>query len=177
MNHWLVIHMFLTVQCMFMQRNASSIVTAFTIEPKNEKFPPHTPNDMVDEPILGLMTTYGYVIPNPKMPNRLSVWFSGGSIEVNSDEERWRKAFDQSASPKPTLTKMSRIFGAKVQIGASPAEEMESDGKMSYELSRPLGGHDKCYIDILYLDETLRISRANTGAVYVCARVPYFPDE
>jgi hypothetical protein len=155
----------------------SSIVTAFTIEPKSKTLGPHSPNDIVDQPILGLMTTYGHVLPNPGMPNRLSVWFSGGSIEVNTDEMRWKKVFDEKNTPKRKFKEKARVFGAKILMGASPAEQMEADGKMSYELSRPMGSHDKFYIDVLYLDETLRIARANTGAVYVFARVPYFPDE
>jgi hypothetical protein len=32
-------------------------------------------------------------------------------------------------------------------------------------------------VDIVYLDDTLRIARASSGVVYVFARVPYFPDE
>lgn len=96
---------------------------------------------------------------------------------MNSDEERWTKVFDERNTPKRNFKERARIFGAKVLMGATPAEKMESDGKMSYELSRPMGSHDKFYIDVLYIDETLRIARANTGATYVFARVPYFPDE
>ena len=62
-------------------------------------------------------------------------------------------------------------------LGAEPPQRMEEDGKMSYVLRRPIGGYSTAYVDILYLDETVRITRSNTGVIYVCARVPYFPDE
>ena len=38
-------------------------------------------------------------------------------------------------------------------------------------------GHETAFVDILYLDETLRIARASSGVVYAFSRVPYFPDE
>ena len=69
----------------------------------------------------------------------------------------------------------ARVLFAKVCMGAQlPTNKMEEDGKMSYTFKRPIGG---AYIDILYLDETVRITRSNTGVIYVCAKVPYFPDE
>ena len=54
---------------------------------------------------------------------------------------------------------------------------MEPDGRMCYRLPNPIGGHDAAYVDVLYLDETLRIVQANTGSLHVMARVPYFADE
>lgn len=136
-----------------------SVVTAFSVEPKNENFGPKSPNNEVDRPIAGLMTTNGYVLPNPEQSNRLSVWFTGGSIEVDTDLERWKMIFEPKALPKRKIKQKARVLGAKVIMGATPSETMEADGKMTYELNRPIGGHDKAYIDILYLDETLRIAR------------------
>ena len=62
-------------------------------------------------------------------------------------------------------------------MGAVLPQKMEEDGRMTYDLTRPIGGHDTAYVDIVYLDECLRIARASSGTVYVFARVPYFPDE
>eukprot|EP00957_Ditylum_brightwellii_P167733 12769225-Ditylum_brightwellii.AAC.1 len=45
------------------------------------------------------MTNYGYTLPDPRIPNRLSVWFTGGTIEVNDEEydiEEWRRIFASS---------------------------------------------------------------------------------
>jgi hypothetical protein len=144
-------------------------VTAFSIEPRNAKFGAKSPNNKVNRPIEGLMTTYGYVLPNPDIPNRMSVWFTGGSIEVDSDVRRWKDVFDPRALRKRKIKEKARVFGAKVVMGATPSENMEEDGKMTYKLNRPIGGHDKAYIDVLYLDHTLRIARCKFY-VHVFAR-------
>jgi len=142
------------------------VVTAFTIEVPSEhepeKFGPTSPNRLVDRPVEGLLTTRGFALPDPDIPNRLTIWFTEGSIEVESDERRWKK-----------------IFTSSNQQATVPPEkpQMESDGRMSYKLTRPIGGQDKSYIDVLYIDESMRIMKSNRGEVYVFARVPYFPDE
>ncbi|KAL7545742.1 hypothetical protein ACHAWF_009097 [Thalassiosira exigua] len=48
------------------------IVTAFVIEPYSPSFGPSSPNVVVREPIRGIMTTYGYALPDPDEPDRLS---------------------------------------------------------------------------------------------------------
>lgn len=152
-------------------------MTAFTIEPRNPTLDPDCPNTHVDRPIEGLMTTYGYVLPNPENPSRLSIWFTGGTIEVNTDPQRWKKVFSPDRLQKRKLKERTRLLGAKLIMGATPAEGMEADGKMTYHLNRPIGGHDRAYVDLIYLDENLRIAKSHSGVVYVFSRVPYFPDE
>ena len=153
------------------------IVTPFTIESNTSGM--DCPNNIVEAPIQGLMTTYGYAISNPDEPNRVAVWFTGGSIEVSDSEylDGWKKVFDKSRMPKRKLHELTCVLGAKFFMGAATAETMEEDGRMSYSLKRPVGGHDRAYLDMLYLDETVRIARSTQGVLYVCARVPYFPDE
>jgi len=60
------------------------IVTAFTIEPYSPSFGDmeerNHPNSIVHSPIRGIMTTYGYALPDPEKVDRLSVWFSGGKV-------------------------------------------------------------------------------------------------
>lgn len=121
----------------------------------------------------------GYILPNPEKPNRITVWFTGGTIEVNEDEDykRWQKVFDNPKLPKRTFKEKTSNLFAKVAMRAVLSQKMEEDGRMSYHLNRPLGGHDTAYVDILYLDETLRIARASSGVVYAFSRVQYFPDE
>lgn len=139
------------------------VVTAFTIEVANDndpdKFGPTSPNRQVDRPVEALLTTRGFALPDPDIPNRLTIWFTEGSIEVDSDEQRWKRIFASAINQEHTKS------------------HMEPDGRMSYKLTRPIGGQDKSYIDVVYLDESMRIMRSNHGDVYVFARVPYFPDE
>lgn len=123
------------------------------------------------------MTTYGYSLPDPEMPSRLSTWFRGGTIEVwdeEQDMEAWCNIFGNL--PKRQLQEKAQLFSRRVKTGVCPASTMEPDGKLSFTLSKPVGGHGFAYADVLYLDETLRILRGNYGTVYVGARIP-FPDE
>ena len=125
------------------------------------------------------MTTYGYALSNPDEPHRISVWFTGGCIEVTNPQDlpKWKEVFNPETMPSRSLRENANLLGAKFLLGASPSDVMEPDGKLSYTLDRPIGGHSTAYIDNLYLDETLRICRSKNGDVYVMARVPYFPDE
>jgi hypothetical protein len=247
------------------------IVTAFCIEPYDSDLssmatacsgaPEKSPNRAVRHRIEGLLTTDGYVVPSPYQPNRLSIWFTGGSMEVQRTAEgsnelyEWMQVFADSIAPrvihgscsdsvestrsrassrgsvvssavtaatsapdtqqKPVPLRQAslrdilvgreggfrdRTFGSRspriqrrvVSPPGSPSPEatrhadrhqskvpvvMEPDGRMSYRLPNPIGGHDTAYVDVLYLDETLRIVQANTGTLHVMARVPYFADE
>ena len=55
-----------------------SIVTPFTIEPWQPEFGDNSPNKGVEQPIQGVMTTYGFLLPYPTK-HRFAVWFTGGS--------------------------------------------------------------------------------------------------
>jgi hypothetical protein len=161
---------------------ANSTVTAFAIEPANSPllFGPDSPNRIVDKRIEGLMTTQGYAISNPKHPDRLSVWFTGGTIEVNEDTRRWKQVFASEHLPKPQrglFGDRGRLQKARSKMGATSPDCMEEDGKMSYRLMKPVAGHEISFVEIIFIDETVRVMRANTGVFYVSARIPYFPDE
>ena len=165
-----------------------SIVTAFSIEPTSDLFGDDSPNRAVVRPIRGIMTTYGYVLPDPSTPNRLSVWFTGGTVEVDDegDAKEWRRIFgDDDATtdasqggpmapprPGPSLSERAKLLAAKLLLGATVPQGMEEDGSMNFKLRRPVGGHGSAYVDMLYLDDTLRIMQGHHGSVYVMARVP-----
>lgn len=174
-----------------------TIITAFTIEPSTFNKDPHSPNEAISTPIKGVMTTTGYILPDPDRPHRLSVWFDGGQIEVNDDFDldEWRgilgdangsgslKKGDSSkkggaskkAGAKRRISGRAKIFAARMLMGASPPEDtggMEEDGTVRYRLRRPIGGHGKSYVDVMYLDGSMRVMRGNMGSVYVFVRVP-----
>eukprot|EP00562_Extubocellulus_spinifer_P031346 CAMPEP_0178723880 /NCGR_PEP_ID=MMETSP0699-20121125/25797_1 /TAXON_ID=265572 /ORGANISM="Extubocellulus spinifer, Strain CCMP396" /LENGTH=737 /DNA_ID=CAMNT_0020375019 /DNA_START=1140 /DNA_END=3353 /DNA_ORIENTATION=+ len=128
----------------------------------------------IARPIRGIMTNVGYMLPDPSTPNRLSVWFAEGSLEVNDEEsdlDEWRRIFDCHGAPKRALRERAHMLAAKLFLGASAPDRMEEDGTMVYELKRPIGGHGMAYTDVLFLDDDLRILRGHHGQVYVCARV------
>lgn len=131
-----------------------SIVTAFTVEADDSASQQDgQTNSSRRLPIEGLLTTYGYVLSHPDKANRLSIWFTDGSLEVvdSRNEMAWRDIFARGTT-------------------------LEDDGKMSYHLPKPEGGGGT-YVDVLFMDETLRIVRASTELIYVFSRVPCFPDE
>ena len=120
------------------------------------------------------------MIPDPDIPSRLSVWFTGGKLSPasrnaaletaidNDDFEEWTKLFGNSSS---TWTESITNMSAKLLFGAElPSGMNETDGSMSYVMHRPYGGHGKAYVDILYLDDDLYVTRGNSGTIHVAVR-------
>lgn len=140
-----------------------SIITAFTIEPHNPEF--GDANQDVDEPIEGIMTTVGYILPYPKQ-NRFSVWFTGGSLEIKSKTRKCCRYLFNSVSPR-TFSEKSKLFVAKLLMGATMNDQMDENGKLSYQLTRPMAA----YIDLLFMNESLRVMRSSSGVIYVFSRV------
>jgi hypothetical protein len=130
---------------------------------------------MVPRQIKGIMLNQGYLVPDPDVPNRLSIWFSGGSLEVQdetSDLEEWKTIFDKACAPNRDLREYANILAAKLLLGAHLPETIEEDGSMSFVLNRPIGGHGSAYCDIIFMDDDLRIQRGHHGSVYVCKKIP-----
>ena len=150
------------------------VITAFTIEPSSALYP-NAPNKDVIRPIKGIMTTYGYSLPDPNTPNRHSIWFTGGRIEPNndiSDVLTWKNFFTIHP-PKHTFGEKAKLLAVKLLMGATtPTEVDPEDGSMNYVFTRPLGGHGMAYIDVIYLDQSLRIVRGQRGTTFVFSRVP-----
>jgi hypothetical protein len=151
-----------------------NIITAFTVEPHMADYP-KAPNKDVRRPIKGIMTTYGYVLPDPQVPNRLSIWFTGGQICPNNDqydEREWKRLFGDHHHPGRTLAEKTRVLAANLLMGAQVPQEMQENGTLSYTFTRPLGGHGVAYVDVLYLDNSLRIVRGHRGTYFVFTRIP-----
>jgi hypothetical protein len=120
------------------------------------------------------MTTCGYVLPDPAVPNRLSIWFTGGRIEPNddeNDEREWRRLFNRDL-PQRSLGEKVRLLAASLLMGAEAPTTMNDDGTMNFEFTRPLGGHGVAYVDVIYLDDTLRVVRGHRGTIFAFARIP-----
>lgn len=136
------------------------------MEPHNPEF--GEANRDVDEPIEGIMTTHGYILPYPTK-NRFSVWFTGGTLEIKGNKAKTKQIQEClfNSVGERTLSERSKLFVAKVLMGASVTDEMDEHGRVSYHLTRPLAA----YIDLLYIDESLRIMRSSSGVVYIFTRV------
>jgi hypothetical protein len=151
--------------------------------------------------LRAIIAVKGYVLPDPHIPNRLTVWFTGGklcpaTLASNEDEEdeydeespkkaaikneiddndeyggfeEWTALFSKGKWRK-TLGERARAMAAKLLLGADIPNKMEEDGHMEYSLHRPVGGHSKVYVDVLYLDEDILIMRGHRGTIYAMAR-------
>lgn len=122
-----------------------------------------SPNRYVLRPMRALLSVRGYLVPHPDQPQRLLAWFSHGSLEVSDDEQdqrTWRQVYERTMSS---------------------CRPLEADGKLSFQVppgsDQDGGGAEPMFVDVLYLDNTIRVLRGNRGTIYVMARVPYFPDE
>jgi hypothetical protein len=154
-----------------------SIIVALTIEPDQTRSgkPANGSRgeDVIARPIRGIMTNYGYLLPDPNVANRLSVWFTGGSLEVNDDKndlEEWKKIFGADA-PNRNMSECARVLAAKVLLGATVSDQMEENGTLSYTLKRPIGGHGSAFCDVVYMDDNLRVMRGHNGSIFAFNKV------
>jgi hypothetical protein len=116
-------------------------------------------------------------VPDPNVPNRLSIWFSSGRLEVQDETEdlaEWKHLFDEKEAPRRSIGELARVVAAKILLGADIASEMNDDGTLSYNLKRPIGGHSQVFCDVIYADDTMRILRGHHGSTFVFSRVPNF---
>jgi hypothetical protein len=133
-------------------------------------------------PIQAVKQVKGYMLPDPSVPNRLTIWFVGGKLSpivqegANPDEatapSEWKELFGTSHK---TWKDSIRDAGAKLFLGAELPHGMSADGTLSYQLHRPHGGHGVAYIDVLYYDEHLLVTRGNRGTIYVASRQDHAP--
>lgn len=120
-----------------------------------------------------------YVIP--EHPDRLGVSFRGGSLAptyaVRSDPDLmalWNQVFDHAyskAEDERSLMSavLQYVFKKVFQLSTPTDEDLEDNEKhaVSFAMKRSPRG----YLDVLYLDEDIRITRGNRGTIIVVERV------
>ena len=118
----------------------------------------------------------------PAAPTRLAVKFTSGVLQPHFDmalkenellTSTWRNVFDgaitkevASQSLTEKLTTAASNVLMKLMMGLSPPVDCD-DLTQTYNISRPIAGH----LDILYMDDDIRISRGNRGTIVVVERV------
>jgi len=113
--------------------------------------------------------SYGIYVPHK---TGLSV---GDMVDAPFDSE-WEDIFATEATWKnKSWGESAKLLAAKMLLGADLPDRMEDDGSMSYSLHRPIGGHGTTFVDVLYLDEDLRITRGNAGSVFVQVKQKHKP--
>lgn len=95
---------------------------------------------------------------------RLTVSFTHGDLAPSPElSEHLKAAWRQTFSPKQRNIVMRGIMRLAMGFETTP---MDEDGAMSYKLRRAPKG----WLDIVYLDDVLRVTRGNRGSVVVCER-------
>lgn len=137
----------------------------------------HTPKG--DLPATMCHSALCYVLP--EHANRLGVTFSGGSLtptyQVRSDPEKmavWEEVFDKAyskAEEERTFMSslMQYVFKKVFQLSTPTDEDAKNSAQrsVSFDMKRSPRG----YLDILYLDEDVRITRGNRGTIIVVERM------
>lgn len=123
------------------------------------------------------MTTTGFILADKTTPNRHSVWITGGSMEPNdseTDQAAWKRLFGHTTA-ESSFTTAAKNLACKLLRGGGGAETYRSDDDMmqQYTFNTPVGGHDKVYIDTLYLDDSLRIIRGHRGSIFVLSKLSH----
>jgi len=156
------------------------IVIALTIEPGQFAA---GKGEVIPSPPRRLRATQivnGYFLPDPDVPNRLSVWFTGGKLSFAppSPSEAADPSFGTlkdwidlfGSEHKRSWGEALSVMGAKLFLGAELPDGMEPDGSMAFTLHRPFGGHGKGYVDVLYIDNELLITKGNSGTLHAMIR-------
>jgi len=108
----------------------------------------------------------------PKTDTRLTVGFFGGTLRksplVNNDEsllKLWNKTFENVYSKADEDRRYTEILMRWI-MKTMMKMVMPTDESMRYEMKRVVQGH----LDILYMDEDLRITKGNRGTVIVVVK-------
>jgi len=103
---------------------------------------------------------------------RLAVKFLGGELVPGTGRpvdgeagEAWRATFGEALSGVGKRERLKNWL-LKQLVGLTPPGHMARDGSMAYALTKS----PESYLEILYLDDELRITKGNRGTVVVCER-------
>ena len=100
----------------------------------------------------------------------LQVQFTGGELapKNQNEMEAWRKIFGEQSKPaRKGLKEILMTAFLRMMFGIVPPQGMDDQtGRVSFKMQRSPKGK----LELLYLDEELRITRGERGTVLVCER-------
>jgi hypothetical protein len=124
-------------------------------------------------PLQGLVRNLG--ICQPASDNTLQVQFTGGVLEpVEGTELKvWQQVFGQATAPaRLSLKEWFQGLLLRFMFGLVLPDKMDTQtGRSEFQMKRSPKGS----LEILYLDEELRITKGEKGTVLVCDRVTDCP--
>jgi hypothetical protein len=101
----------------------------------------------------------------------LQVQFTGGALgpKTQNEMEAWKAIFgDQSKPSRRSLKEGLMTSILRMMFGIVPPQEMDCQtGRVSFKMQRSPKGK----LEVLFLDEELRITRGERGTVLVCERL------
>ena len=143
-----------------------NIIASFTIEGQDG-----------DKALRGIMTNYAYTLPDPSLPGRLSIWFTGGTIEPAAEDEEsvraWKKAFGTLEDNSEDQGADKALHLAQHILLGAVSEPMDEKGVIGFHLKNPIGGHGSAFCDIVYKDNDMRVMRGHSGSVFVFKRTEF----
>ena len=116
--------------------------------------------------LKGVMVTNAKCTPAEGNLGRMSVKFDGGCLKPADGKvsDAWRATFsDLPSNADLTLPERFQLWVAKRLFGLSRGA---ADGVQEYKMPKSPEG----YLDILFLDEELRVTRGNRGSVVISER-------
>ncbi len=143
-----------------------SIIASFTIEAQGDH-----------KSLRGILTNYAYTLPDPSVPGRLSIWFTGGTIEPADEDivsvRAWKRLFGTiQPGKREDPGDEARHKAQNILLGAV-SEPMDEGGTVGFHLKRPIGGHGSAFVDIIYMDDDTRVMRGHSGSVYLFKRTVF----
>jgi len=135
----------------------------------------HTPNG---DDLLAFMHNEGYCFP--QSDTRLGVKFTGGSLSPHKSVladpiklELWKKtfahAYTKAQAQKGLATKLGEsliYWMLKMTTPSDEDTELRGDHSFRYDMQRSPKG----YLDVMYLDDELRITMGNKGSIVITER-------
>ena len=117
---------------------------------------------------------------SPQSATRLGVKFSGGTLQPNFDLNEnsallatWKQVFENAQSKEKSQQSYLSKIAIYIQhalmnyvVGLEAPVDV-GDYSQTYKIERPYNGH----LDILYIDEDLRITKGNRGSIVVVERL------
>ena len=116
--------------------------------------------------LKGVMVTNAKCTPAEGNLGRMSVKFDGGCLKPADGKvsDAWRATFsDLPSNADLTRPERFQLWVAKRLFGLSRGA---ADGTQEYKMPKSPQG----YLDILFLDEELRVTRGNRGSIVIAER-------
>ena len=139
-------------------------------------------DDSTDGELEAIMINKGFCHPSNDVNNRMMVTFTGSSLRLkkskNDDKNRaamletlWTRNFAnayQKADQERSYSGWMMHYGLQWFLGLTyPTDNSEEeDHTFQFEMKKPMSSH----LDVLYLDEDIRITKGSRGTIVVVER-------